>query len=537
MKQSDSQHVLPRKNERRHNPRLRINPLVYARVAPDNGGILLDFGDGGMCISLAIPHVVSSRIHFSLAIEEHQQIEGTGHIRWVSESGRRAGVQFAGFSDESRARLRGWLAVKNSGAEEGKAPQSPAGSTPLAAPEQRADTIPGPEHLPTAPAHPAAENNAAVPGREVSDAAFASLAGERKPEFSFLAPPPPRPSAMPPEQAPPIQSSREASLGPAVPDTPLFFLPQRREAQDAPSWGTPEHPYAYSGEETNTASTGDEDSSAFRSAILATSNSPPRDTKKKSPFRAILLGTAICTILIALSVAFYGYPGSFRQFSWFPAPMRSEFVSPPPKQARSRRDLRRAHRRPLPVRDGRAGQPVTHVTIFYGSPQDPAHSSTEAAEPFLPESLTTVTRQNSVPGQAPPATSAVGAAPVSGHAAPLSPGQAVSMSSSVLITRTEEPTGALRSDGALVEEGTPISMPLHLASQTSVPEPIVVDAVIGMDGRVRDVRLISSPASQLARAVVEAVSQWRYRPFYENGAPAEFTTRITFDFSGNSRKP
>ncbi|HVB34890.1 MAG TPA: energy transducer TonB [Patescibacteria group bacterium] len=111
------------------------------------------------------------------------------------------------------------------------------------------------------------------------------------------------------------------------------------------------------------------------------------------------------------------------------------------------------------------------------------------------------------------------------------------MSSSVLITRTEEPTGALRSDGALVEEGTPISMPLHLASQTSVPEPIVVDAVIGMDGRVRDVRLISSPASQLARAVVEAVSQWRYRPFYENGAPAEFTTRITFDFSGNSRKP
>jgi outer membrane biosynthesis protein TonB len=48
---------------------------------------------------------------------------------------------------------------------------------------------------------------------------------------------------------------------------------------------------------------------------------------------------------------------------------------------------------------------------------------------------------------------------------------------------------------------------------------------------VEDVRLLSSPASKLAEAVVSAVKQWRYRPFYRDGKPVEFVTRITFDFS------
>ena len=73
--------------------------------------------------------------------------------------------------------------------------------------------------------------------------------------------------------------------------------------------------------------------------------------------------------------------------------------------------------------------------------------------------------------------------------------------------------------------------------QEPTPKPVVVEAVIGKDGGVKNVRLVSSPVSQLAQAVLEAVRQWHYRPFYRNGQPVQFTTRITFDFSRSQRKP
>jgi periplasmic protein TonB len=93
--------------------------------------------------------------------------------------------------------------------------------------------------------------------------------------------------------------------------------------------------------------------------------------------------------------------------------------------------------------------------------------------------------------------------------------------------------GSLRVDGGLIEEGAvnPTFAPLNLDGQQLDSKPIVVEAVIGKDGGVEDVRLVSAPASQLAQAVVSAVKLWRYRPFYRDGQPIEFVTRITFNFS------
>jgi len=37
----------------------------------------------------------------------------------------------------------------------------------------------------------------------------------------------------------------------------------------------------------------------------------------------------------------------------------------------------------------------------------------------------------------------------------------------------------------------------------------------------------------LARAALEAVRQWRYKPYYLDGAPVEIQTQITVNFKAN----
>jgi len=59
---------------------------------------------------------------------------------------------------------------------------------------------------------------------------------------------------------------------------------------------------------------------------------------------------------------------------------------------------------------------------------------------------------------------------------------------------------------------------------------VVLDAVIGKDGSVRDVRAISGNAL-LARAAIKAVKYWRYNPSELNGEPLETSTRITLNFT------
>ena len=59
---------------------------------------------------------------------------------------------------------------------------------------------------------------------------------------------------------------------------------------------------------------------------------------------------------------------------------------------------------------------------------------------------------------------------------------------------------------------------------------VVLDAVIGRDGGVRDVRAISGN-ELLARAAIKAVKYWRYNPSELNGEPLETRTRITLNFT------
>jgi len=62
-----------------------------------------------------------------------------------------------------------------------------------------------------------------------------------------------------------------------------------------------------------------------------------------------------------------------------------------------------------------------------------------------------------------------------------------------------------------------------------VEGPVTLDAVVGEDGNVHDVKVVSGNPI-LAIAAKQAVQQWRYDPFQLNGKPVAIHTKVTIQF-------
>jgi TonB family protein len=69
-----------------------------------------------------------------------------------------------------------------------------------------------------------------------------------------------------------------------------------------------------------------------------------------------------------------------------------------------------------------------------------------------------------------------------------------------------------------------------LAKQMKVEGSVVLQAIIGADGNIQDLRVITGPAI-LTSAAQQAVRQWRFKPYMQNGQPVETKARITVNFT------
>jgi protein TonB len=68
------------------------------------------------------------------------------------------------------------------------------------------------------------------------------------------------------------------------------------------------------------------------------------------------------------------------------------------------------------------------------------------------------------------------------------------------------------------------------AGRARIEGKVVLLAVIAQDGTVRDVR-VESGLPVLAQAAIDAVKQWRYKPYLLNGEPIEVDSQITINFA------
>jgi protein TonB len=69
-----------------------------------------------------------------------------------------------------------------------------------------------------------------------------------------------------------------------------------------------------------------------------------------------------------------------------------------------------------------------------------------------------------------------------------------------------------------------------LAKQMKVQGAVVLQALIGKNGNIEDVQVLSGPAI-LSAAAREAVKQWRFKPYLQGGRPVETEARITVNFT------
>lgn len=83
------------------------------------------------------------------------------------------------------------------------------------------------------------------------------------------------------------------------------------------------------------------------------------------------------------------------------------------------------------------------------------------------------------------------------------------------------------SEGQLVNRVEPVYP--HLAVLTGTQGEVRLHAIIAKDGSIQSLNIVSGHP-MLAGAAVEAVRQWRYRPYYLNGEAVEVETFITVNF-------
>ncbi|MGC2171002.1 MAG: TonB family protein [Candidatus Sulfotelmatobacter sp.] len=84
------------------------------------------------------------------------------------------------------------------------------------------------------------------------------------------------------------------------------------------------------------------------------------------------------------------------------------------------------------------------------------------------------------------------------------------------------------SQGLLIRRVQPVYPPL--ARQARIQGTVVLRAVIAKDGSIEDLTLVSGHP-MLAPAAIDAVKQWRYKPYLLNGEPVEVDTEVLVNFT------
>jgi protein TonB len=82
--------------------------------------------------------------------------------------------------------------------------------------------------------------------------------------------------------------------------------------------------------------------------------------------------------------------------------------------------------------------------------------------------------------------------------------------------------------GLLIKRVTP-NYP-QLAKQARIQGHVILQAEISKDGTIQNLQLISGHP-MLAPAAIEAVKQWRYKPYLLNGEPVAVETQVDVNFS------
>ena len=84
------------------------------------------------------------------------------------------------------------------------------------------------------------------------------------------------------------------------------------------------------------------------------------------------------------------------------------------------------------------------------------------------------------------------------------------------------------SEGLLLHKVTPNYPPL--AKQARIQGAVVLQATIGKDGNIQNLRVLSGHP-MLTQSALDAVRQWKYKPYLLNGEAVEVETTVQVNFT------
>jgi TonB family protein len=100
--------------EQRSCPRKRLDSVVLVFFGQRNWGKLIDLNEKGMSIEFAHPPAMHELGHFTFEAMGCM-IHTAGHVKWIREFERTAGVQFLDLEEKSQDQIRQWISPKSCG--------------------------------------------------------------------------------------------------------------------------------------------------------------------------------------------------------------------------------------------------------------------------------------------------------------------------------------------------------------------------------------------------------------------------------------
>lgn len=97
-------------SERRNCARRVLYSPEYLDMGADNGGVVVDLGEGGLRFQAVGRVEPNSDVPLSFSLGTGYRIDVEAHVVWVSPRGNSGGVAFKKLSNDSRSLIREWLA-------------------------------------------------------------------------------------------------------------------------------------------------------------------------------------------------------------------------------------------------------------------------------------------------------------------------------------------------------------------------------------------------------------------------------------------
>ena len=183
---------------------------------------------------------------------------------------------------------------------------------------------------------------------------------------------------------------------------------------------------------------------------------------------------------------------------------------------------------------GTSSASASRIAAGASNPADAGATRTEAA-PMVVKSTSVAKSVSAAPKAQPPADDAAPAlpAPVGGASASESNLNGLMSSASPTIPKAAFETLKVSqgvSQGLLIKRVQPKYPMAALAVHAG--GAVQIEATINKEGSVVNPKVLKGDPI-LARAALDAVRQWRYKPYYLDGEPVEIQTEITINFKAN----